>query len=775
MKSFLQKIAPFLFAFWTLGIMAAYFLFYKTYGQFYLVAFALLLFFAAFFILLFFCISLPSFFRGKEPLIIRWFRRLPDTLSIPVKNLVVVLYGVTATWILLIFLLSFDGKIATNSIVSVFLVTLITLAGFSIGSRLIRRFRIEYQSFLERFILSTLLGFGILMLIVYLAGMTGFLYSTLAYALVLGILFFFRREWQTLFSDIEKTILPWRIKPFLTFDNFAIIASFILLVFATTGLLSQFAAGWDEMHTYQAFPHAYAEAHRIVNFPYWHASGYPQNTEMLFVLGFLLKGFTAAAGMNTVFYFFIPCILVLLKRIILPKTSSATVILLYFLSAIPYVMISNDHKIEPTYWSYTLLATLYLLKFFETKRQKMLLLSCIIMGIAAGTKYNFFSIILPSFLVVLFFFPRKFNFKKRLANIILCLAIIALCFSPWAVKNIIFSGNPIEPALGDILSRNSTFLNTIGRSYSNHIHEHFMDVNILLGNQEIKNWKYYFLLPFQFTFKYDTKFFEGIANIGPLYLLFLPVFLAILFSKKKTGIVSKIKQYKPRYYPIGVTLVIVFTQTILWLFLAKQVPWYNMTAFLTLFPFMATFLQLNTYQKTNIPLKMSIIALFLSTAIFRFDGIFRNSALFTKQDDGNYANYEIAEFINKSDLRGLIWDTEGFSLNYFIHDAESRVVYDQHLHIFRFLHEKYSGNDDFLNVLKKMNISFFILKKNSLEGWFVSAKNVSGISPQSSRLFQESYIDYLNFQEEYLTEVYRFQDNAVYMLKNDAKSHSLTQ
>lgn len=766
MKSFFRKVAPFLFALWTFGVMATYFYFYQTYGQFYLNAFVLVLFLAAFFIPLLFSISLPYLFRGKQPPFVLWFRRLPNTVFVPVRSLVIVFYGCTASWILLIFLLKPDIGISINSVVSVFLVTIITLSGFSVGSRLVRRFHIATDSLLERFILSLLLGFGILMLIIYIAGMVGLLYGTAAYALVLSLLFVFRKEWLTLFSDIKATSLPWHIKPFFTFDNFAIITSFILFVFATTGLLSQFAAGWDEMHTYQAFPHAYAEAHRIINFPYWHASGYPQNTEMLFTLAHLLRGFTASAGINVIFYLLIPGIFILVKRILLPKASSPVIVLFFFVSAIPYVMISNDHKIEPAYWSYTLLATLYLFKFFKTSEQKTFLLSCVLMGLAAGTKYNFFSIILPSFLIILFFFPREFNLKKRLANIALCLTIIAACFSPWAVKNILFSGNPVEPAMGDVFSHDDTFLNRIGRSYSEHIREHFMDTNVLLGDQEIKDWKYYFLVPFQFTFKYDTKFFEGIANIGPLYLIFLPVLLATLLSKKKieTRREEKLPQLE---YLLKIALTLITVQTALWILFTKQVPWYNMVAFFLLFLPMTITLTKRTNRKFCVSLKFSVVALSLSTIVFRFDGIFRNSTFFIREDNGSYANYEIAKFINKGDSHGLVWDTEGFSLNYYVHDSESRVVYDQHLQVFHFLHKKYPNNQDFLKYLRSMNISYFILNEDSFNGWLTSARNVSNISPQASRLFQESFGDYLKFRDAYLIEIFRSGSSIIYTLKDN--------
>ena len=760
MKSFLRKIPPFLFAIWTFGIMTAYFYFYQNYGQFYLDAFVLILLLAAFFVPIIFFASLPFLLRGKPSPVLSWLQHLPPTFFVPVKSLVVIFYGCIASWILLIYLLKPDIGISLNSALSVSLVTLITLAGFSIGSRLIRRFHIETDGPLERFVLSTLLGFGVLMFVVYIAGMVGLLYRIPAYTLVFGALFFFRREWLSLFSDIKKTALPWKLKPFFTFDNFAIAASALLSVFAMTGLLSQFAAGWDEMHTYQAFPHAYAEAHRIVDFKYWFASGFPQNTEMLYTLAHLLKGFTPAAGLNTVFYFLLPGILMLIKRLAFPKASSPVVVLLYALSAIPYLMITVDHKIDLAFWCYTLLATLYLLKFFQTPERKTFLLFAILSGIAADTKYNFFSIILPSFLVVLFFFPREFNFQKRLAHIAATLAIITLCFSPWAVKNIIFSGNPVEPALGDLLSRDDTFFKQIGRSYSEHLREQFSDANIWAENQDIKDWKFYITFPFRLTFNYREALTD-IINIGPIYLIFLPV--TILFFIKK-----ELLQIKER--PASILATITLLQFISWFFLSNLFPWYTFSTLLTVNIFATYFLRIEKKRTIKILISISIIALSLSTFFVRFDSVFRSSTIFVRETNGEYPLYETAKFINENNLNGLIWTSPGPSLHYYTDHSESRIVYDYYLLIFNFLEKNVTKDEISLEEkLKSIGVSYFVFNDSEIEYLDKVSTSAQDISPQSSKIFKNGIRGYLDFRNNHLTEIFRSEDIAVYTFQNEVE------
>lgn len=766
MKRFFNVLPSALFVIWTIGVMATYFFFYERYGLFYLDAIAFLLALASLLSAFFFLTAIPSFLMRKPHPLFILVKTIPNVIRVPLTFIIGGAVLAIIGWILLFLLLTRDAGIAGNNIFSTLIVIAITLASFSIGSSLLRKFRIETSGLIEHSILSTLLGFGVLMAITYLAGMTGLLYRSFAYTLIFGTLTLFRREWLKLFQDIKSTSLPWRIRPFFSFDNFALLASTLLSIFALTGLFSQFAAGWDEMHTYQAFPHAYAEAHRIVDFKYWFASGFPQNTEMLFTLAHLMNGFTPSAGLNTVFYFLLPGILILLKRLVFPKASSPIIILLFFLSAIPYLMITIDHKIDLAFWSYTLLATFFLLRFLNTPKRKTFLLFAILSGISAGTKYNFLSIILPSFLIVLLFFPKTFPLKKRLIHIGATLAIIAVCFSPWAVKNIIFSGNPVEPALGDLLSRDDTFFKQIGRSYSEHLREQFSDSKIWAEDQEMRDWKFYVSLPFRITLNFRGALTD-IVNIGPMFLLTLPFILLFIgtFFAKSVPLQSKSIQF----------LSMIFFQLVSWTFLSNFFPWYTFSALLLTNIFIVQLLQAERRRFIRMSILTSIIALSLSTFFIRLDSIFRNPSLFTKDGGQDYSLRDIADFINQNNLKGLIWNCPGPSLHYYVHNSESRVVYDYYLLIFHSLKRGSAENKAFLKEkLSSLGISYFIFNEPEIEYLQRVSTSAENVSPQSSEIFRNSVYEYINFRDSSLTEIFRNGNIAIYTFKETVREKDKT-
>ena len=762
MRKLLEKIAPWAFAAWTIGIMSAYFFFYQNYGQAFSSAFLLIIFLSLFFVPLTFFASLPFVFRGKIFPPILWIQRAPSVISVSAKSLVVTFFGCIASWIAVIFLINKDVGIAANSIVSVFLVFLITISGFSLGSAVINRSNIRCESFLERFTLSTLLGFGVLMLVMYVLGMVGLLYSTIAYVIIIGTLLFFRREWLGLAEDIRSTSLKWHIKPFFTLENFAIIASFILFVFATTGFLCQFAAGWDEMHTYQAFPHAYAEAHRIVNFKYWFMNGFPQNTEMLFTLGFLLKGFTTAAGINTAFYFLLAGVLILIQRLVFPRASSTLVPLLFALSAIPYLMIATDHKIDLAFWTYSLLSTFFLIKFDDSRSHQDLILLSLFAGISAGMKYNFFSIILPSSLIILFFFQRESDWKRRFVNASLSVAIIAACFSPWAVKNILFSGNPVDPALGDTLSSNRTFFKQIGRSYSEHLREQFSDANIWSGNQEKKGIEFYILFPFNETFHFQNKDFTDIENIGPLILIFLPI---IFFSRKSRRFLFGSEKSRNRKSFLIITIILL--QFLSWAFLSNLFPWYIFSAILLLIPLWSQLFEIEEWRLMKLLMFCGIITLSLSTVLIRLDETLRNGVLFQTETTREFHQFQVAQYINENCRSGLIWEGHGPSLNYYVKSSSSRLIYDYYDLIFHFLEKR--NSDGISEELKSLGVRYFIFKENDANFWMNLNISAQRYSPISSKMFERSLEAYTAFKDEKLTEIFRSGDIGLYTFKEDAR------
>lgn len=163
-----------------------------------------------------------------------------------------------------------------------------------------------------------------------------------------------------------------------------------------------------------------------------------------------------------------------------------------------------------------------------------------------------------------------------------------------------------------------------------------------------------------------------------------------------------------------------------------------------------------------------VIALSVATIIFRLDKTFRNTPLFVQENNGKYALYETSKFINEKKLNGLIWDSYGHSLNYYVKNSESKIIYDYHLEIFQFFQKNYSG-DDLTEKFKSINVMYFIFKESNIDYLLRLTKSSRDVSPRSSVFFQNNLINYLDFRDKYLTEIFRSGDIAVYAFRDEAE------
>lgn len=756
-KNFKSVFWTVLFGLWTFGITFFYFYFYKQYtdalfhGVYFLLSLGIIFSIGAFFVV---CFRLLLEIFGKP--LPRLFRlKIPEVKKISLRSVIFTFYGVAIFWIFCIFWGSrWNFGIFLTDIFSLIFLSFFVVAGFSLGSILIRHFQIKTSGLLERYILASLFGFGVIMFLMYVLGMVGLLYSWIAYTILFGILFFFRKEWFQFFDEVGGVSFQWKIRPFFSFRNFSRLAVFFLFSLSLTGMFSQFPVGFDELHTYQAFPKVYVENHRIVNFPYWFASGFPQNGEMLFTFGHLLGGFTLSAGINVIFYFLLGGILVLFFHFLFVRSEDFyNILLLYVVMPISYHM-TLDHKIDLIFWSYAMCGIYFLLKFIEEKKKGLMILSFILLGISAGVKYNFLSLVLLSILFVLIFFPRDFSFKKRFFNSIMCIFFVGLLFSPWALKNIIFSGNPIEPAFGDYLSRDDVFFKQIGRSYSDHLEEHFSDAKVWAENQDIRDWKFYATLPFRLTFNYKKENFYDIINITPIFLIAIP--LLFLFFRKK--------YYFSKNDTIFIVIFfIIFVQLISWIFLSSLLFWYSFITLLLLLVIIGY--QMGQKNNFSFLFQISLFILVFPTLLIRINYFLPNGSFFTLENNGNYDLFEVAQFINKENLSGLIWDSFGVSLNYYVQNAHSKIIYDYYQHIFLFLSQMYK-EDSSVDFMKLHNVHYFIYKEKDINYYQKVIKRSKDVSPVSSELYLQSFEEYLRFRKKYLKEIFRSGDIILYTYKD---------
>ena len=171
---------------------------------------------------------------------------------------------------------------------------------------------------------------------------------------------------------------------------------------------------------------------------------------------------------------------------------------------------------------------LLLLRWIESRfRPKFLILSGILCGLALGTKYNGLVSLFLLTLAVPFFYSRyaqgeRSGFFKSLSNGIIFLFISLLVYSPWMIRNYLWTKNPIYPLYNgwfnpspslskEIKPENGVKKNNRGLFTFRHMVYH-------------EAWWQIALIPVRIFFQGkdgDPRYFDG--KLNP-FLLILPIF-----------------------------------------------------------------------------------------------------------------------------------------------------------------------------------------------------------------------------------------------------------
>jgi hypothetical protein len=167
---------------------------------------------------------------------------------------------------------------------------------------------------------------------------------------------------------------------------------------------------------------------------------------------------------------------------------------------------------------------------------KWLFISAIAMGLALGTKYN--ALIAWFFLMlgIIFFYSRD---KKtqwpavRYGGIFFLISL--LIFSPWLIKNLILTGNPLFPLFTGFFSTNVNSIASDGNIYSVVSGDAYMGMfkyRAMLYGENI--WET-LIIPLRFFFQgqdYSDRYFDGVLN--PILIIMLPfAFMNKSFQKDK--------------------------------------------------------------------------------------------------------------------------------------------------------------------------------------------------------------------------------------------------
>lgn len=244
---------------------------------------------------------------------------------------------------------------------------------------------------------------------------------------------------------------------------------------------------------------------------------------MIYTLGFFLHGLKLAQ-MTSVLIFLASAITIYnFSKAFLRELNPALPGLI-FLSIPAFTENANLYTNDLHLAYFTLMAIYCLFLWREKNGNKYVLVAALFTGLCLATKYiALISCLLPfAALIGYFLIKGEKPFKGWVKTFTLFFVPAFLVFSPWAIKNLIFTGNPFYPAFFNIFG---------GRDMSGEVYAVIQSMSgkpaLAEGfNSFISNaWGIFLDSPKEMNIKYGAS-----SYLSPLLLMFAP---PVLFIKKR--------------------------------------------------------------------------------------------------------------------------------------------------------------------------------------------------------------------------------------------------
>ena len=202
---------------------------------------------------------------------------------------------------------------------------------------------------------------------------------------------------------------------------------------------------YDALFYHLALPRSYLLTGDTAPLPYNACSFYPQNLEMLYLLGLSAGGVLAAQLVNALVWFTVVWLGRDLGRQLLgPEAGVWAALALALTPTLSQgsILIMNDGATA----MFGLAGLWCLVRIAESSDRRYWWLWGAALGLAGGTKYSgYLFVILPQVLVLLFSRSRSF------AGLFRAGLIAAALLFPWWLRNFLAVGNPLFPALAGMI------------------------------------------------------------------------------------------------------------------------------------------------------------------------------------------------------------------------------------------------------------------------------------------------------------------------------------
>ncbi|HUW23829.1 MAG TPA: tetratricopeptide repeat protein [bacterium] len=412
---------------------------------------------------------------------------------------------------------------------------IICMIAFGIGRKILKLLRIEGKSILESTIFALGLGFGSLSLMMFGLGILKLYYTWVIYS-VLGVLSVFS------FFEVKKV---WKQKPRLPSPKtgptmFTIFFWGMLGVAAVINLAGALvpAVFYDSLVFHLAVPSLYKISHGIRYIETIFTSQFPQNMQMLYTLSLLLGTHILAKLMHWIMGILVVLLVYTFGRKYFNYRVGLLAAAIFY--TIPMVaMQSRVTGVDLCLTFYEFLAVFALVNWFvingrdekqKRARGSWLITAGIFSGLAMGTKYTamygFLLFAISIFLITIIVHKEKIkiSFKK---TFLFCAVATAL-FSPWLIKNTVYTNNPFHPFLSSMFKSKNFYLDS---KYAR------IDIEVYL-NRGAKKWSTYstrnikewLIFPWTLTKKGN----DSNSFVGPIFLYLLP----LLFFLRKESLIK---------------------------------------------------------------------------------------------------------------------------------------------------------------------------------------------------------------------------------------------
>ena len=366
-------------------------------------------------------------------------------------------------WVIIVivyFLINFPITHLSEIILNICALFLLLIFFSALGRLILKHFQFKWNSLAEEFCFSFTVGSGTFISLIIALSYMKLLFEAIIISLFLIIFILAYKDAKyfvlTGYKKLSRSLTSKKDSNEKVFISFAFIAFILTLLSA---LAPPFF--YDALSYHLAVPQKYLSHHGFHFLSLNYFSNFPANLGMLFILPLSLSGDLLAKLLSWAYAPLTTLAVYSFAKSLWGKRIGILSAAIFI--SVPGVMIlSTLTSIDLAVTFYSFMSLYSMLYWFNFSQKRWFILSGIFCGIAIGTKYT---AILVGFLTLetIIFIHLYFTKKKSLLNVLkhcFCFGLIVLvCFSPWLIKNIIYTNNPIYPFSYSLFKLESTELN----------------------------------------------------------------------------------------------------------------------------------------------------------------------------------------------------------------------------------------------------------------------------------------------------------------------------